>query len=343
MENTILVVGGGHQGLAMAAHLALNGETVNLWNRSPSNIRKVIDTNYIHCNGVVKGSAEINKASPYIGDIMADLIMVTTPAMAHKDIARLLADYVSNNSVIILNPGRTYGAVEFRRELLAQNCKRMPVIAETQTIVYTCRRDDSNNVNIYAMKKDVLISAESDEHMEAAYGKLPKCLQMYFAKAKSMTFTSLGNVGMILHCAPVLMNIGWIENKKVDFKYYYEGITPSIAGFLEKMDRERLAVARMLGCELETTADWLRRSYRVEGKNLYECIRNNESYKDIYAPKSLKHRYLDDDLPFGLVPLESTARHFGIGTPCVTAVIDVASIITGVDYRSIGRFYTPEN
>ena len=40
----VFVCGGGHQGLSMAAHLALNGITVTLWNRTSKNIQQVIKT-----------------------------------------------------------------------------------------------------------------------------------------------------------------------------------------------------------------------------------------------------------------------------------------------------------
>ena len=47
MEKTsahkVFVCGAGHQGLSMAAHLALNGLDVNLWNRTSKHIQKIID------------------------------------------------------------------------------------------------------------------------------------------------------------------------------------------------------------------------------------------------------------------------------------------------------------
>ena len=55
----VFVCGGGHQGLSMAAHLALNGITVTLWNRTPKNIQRVIDTREIICTGVVNGIAKV--------------------------------------------------------------------------------------------------------------------------------------------------------------------------------------------------------------------------------------------------------------------------------------------
>ena len=81
------------------------------------------------------------------------------PSTAYHDVVRELAPYVNRNTVIILNPGRTFGAIEFSEELKKNGVKEMPQIAETQTIIYTCRRSDKNCVTIFAMKKDVEIAA----------------------------------------------------------------------------------------------------------------------------------------------------------------------------------------
>jgi glycerol-3-phosphate dehydrogenase len=37
-----LVIGAGHQGFALAGHLALNGERVNIWNRTESHIYEIM-------------------------------------------------------------------------------------------------------------------------------------------------------------------------------------------------------------------------------------------------------------------------------------------------------------
>ena len=213
----------------------------------------------------------------------------------------------------------------------------MPLIAEAQTIIYTCRKIDKASVNLLAFKKDVLISAINPQDTQTIVDCLPECIQSYFIPAKSMIQTSIGNVGMILHCAPVILNTGWIESPKTAFNYYYEGISPTIAGFLEKLDHERLEVSRLLGEEIESTADWLRRSYNIEGDTLYECIQNNESYKTIDAPTSLQHRYIFEDITCGLVPLEAIGKRMGLPMKSAGLVIDFASSLVNVDLRRTGR------
>ena len=152
---TVFVCGAGHQGLSMSAHLALNGVAVNLWNRTPCHIQEVMNTRVIHCSGIVNGNAIVSNASSNIADVVADFVMVTTPSNAHRNVARILAPYVHKRMIIILNPGRTFGAVDFAEELKKNGVEELPQIAETQTIVYTCRKDGPNSTNIFALKNDV--------------------------------------------------------------------------------------------------------------------------------------------------------------------------------------------
>jgi len=336
-RDRVFVCGAGHQGLSMAAHLALNGVKVTLWNRTLKNIKEVADSRKIYCNGIINGVAMIEKASSEMSEVISDFVMVATPSNAHRDIAKELAPYVHKNMVIILNPGRTFGAIDFANTLRQCGVKEMPKIAETQTIVYTCRKNDVNSVNIYALKNEVQIAALKREDMGYIMAALPICLKPYFKAVKSVAITSFSNVGMVLHCAPVLMNVGWIETEKVDFKYYYEGISKSVAQFLEKIDSERMKIAKEVGFEIESTADWMKRTYNVKGENLFECIQNNHKYREIDAPPSIWCRYILEDVPNGLVPIEDLGVQMGILTPNMTTVIDLANAVLGQDFRKEGR------
>jgi opine dehydrogenase len=338
MEN-ITVIGAGNSGLAMAAHLALNGNGVRLWNRSPKNIRDLLVTKCIHSQGLVEGEAHLDLVTSDLQQALknSNLVLITTPANSYHDIARKMSSIVNSDMFILLNPGRTFGALDFQNTLIQTGCKTLPKIAETQTIMYTCRKIDPVNVDIIAFKRDVLTSSINPLDNLSLIHRLPDCIQSYFSPAKSMIDTSIGNVGMILHCAPVLFNAGWIENPQKVFKYYYDGITPTVAHFLEKLDNERIEVSRIMGSPVESTTEWLKRSYGLNGKNLYECIQNNESYKTIDAPTTLQHRYIFEDVPCGLVPVEALGKRLGLSMKYCGLVIDLASELMDVDLRVTGR------
>jgi len=335
----VAVIGAGNSGLAMAAHLALAGNKVRLWNRTLEKIEPLIRHPYIEAAGVLEGKARIDLVTDDIGETIGGVpvILVTTPANSHPDIARLLAPHVVHETLVVLNPGRTFGAVDFYLKLKSYGCKVEPLIAETQTSVHTCRKTSFNQVNVLAIKQDVYISTLNPRLNRRVVELLPECLKKYFVPASSMIQTSLGNVGMILHCAPLLLNTGWVENPHIKFLHYCEGITPSVARFLEKLDAERIEVAERFGWSLESTAEWVKRVYGVKGNNLYECVNNNPAYYAIEAPKSLRHRYIFEDISCGLVPLEAVGRDLGCPMNICGLVIDLADALLDMNFRKEGR------
>jgi len=342
----IAIIGTGNSGMAMAGHLALCGYPVKVWGRTLSTIESLRVHNAIRCEGIYSGTAKIALFTNNIAEALEDVetVLVTTPASAHSDIARLLSPFICDSTTVVLNPGRTGGLLEFTAVLAKSGCNANPIVAEAQTIIYTCRAngnpdEHTPHVNIVGIKHDVLLASyrRYDSKLIPTPPSLPGELVQHFVKAKNMTQTSIGNVGMILHCAPTMLNSGWIECPIANFKYYYQGISPSISILLEKIDHERLAVADALGTPVESLPDWLRRSYEIKGDSLLECIRNNEAYSKIQAPKSLEHRYILEDVPCGLVPLECLAHQLNIPTPTSTLTIDLSCTLMNRDFRASGR------
>lgn len=333
----ITVIGAGNSGLAMAAHLAQEGHKISLWNRSRETIAKLKETKIIKSEGVIKGDIPIDLVTNNMEEAIKnpDLILVTTPASSHGEIAKAIGQNIKKETLIVLNPARTFGAIEFQ-EVYEKYSHIKQTIAETQTIIYTCRKTDDDAVSVISLKNDVLISSLDGDNQKIIH-RLPEVLREYFIPARSMIETSIGNVGMILHSAPLILNAGWTESSKHIYKYYYDGITPTIGRFIEKIDRERLEVSRLLGLEVESTKDWLKRTYDTYGDSLYDCIQNNAAYKTIDAPKSLNHRYIFEDIPCGLVPLESVGKKLGLDMTNTSIIIDLASTLMEEDFRSYGR------
>lgn len=332
-------MGAGHQGLAMAAHLSDNGVECSLWNRSKEHIKQVMRTGKIDCTGIIHKSVPVRHVSDQLGELMQKVIMVTTPSTAHRNIARLLAPYVDSSNIIILHPGRTFGVLDFLRTLKSCGCRSMPLVAEAQTIIYTCRRDTSNGVKLFALKSGVKIGALTWEDACKVMDYIPTCIRERFEPVSSYMQTSLENVGMILHCAPVLMNVGWIENRETAFEYYYSGISPTIASLLERLDQERIQVADAMGYKIESISEWLIRTYGTYGENLFELLQNNTYYRGIDAPLTIHHRYIEEDIPNGLVALESVGKSRQVNTPIASTIIDFANQVMRRDFRAMGRNY----
>ncbi|MDR7523701.1 MAG: NAD/NADP octopine/nopaline dehydrogenase family protein, partial [Armatimonadota bacterium] len=56
----------------------------------------------------------------------------------------------------------------------------------------------------------------------------------------------------------------------------------------------------------------------------------------IKAPPNLEGRYIQEDIGFGLVPLQAFARAARVAVPTVDAFVHLASTVTGVDYAQVG-------
>lgn len=338
-KQKITIIGAGNNGLTMAAHLAYHGYDICLWNRSYETIEKIIKTKTTNISGEINAKTKITSATTSMQEALENskIIFVTLPAHTHNELAVRMSPYIEPNSIVILNPGRTFGALEFYNVLKNENCENMPIIGETQTIIYTCRKTAPDAVSLLAFKTGTLFSCLNYNDFQKVINDLPPEIGKYYIKAKSFLETSLGNVGMILHCAPVLLNTGWIENKKARFLYYYDGITPSIAALLEKLDKERISVAEAMGVKIPSVQEWIYQSYNVKGINLFESIQLVESYHSIDAPQTLMHRYLFEDISTGLVPIEALGQRLGLKMKITSLIIDLASEMLNFDFRENGR------
>jgi opine dehydrogenase len=311
---------------------------VNVLNRGKERIESILKRGGISASGIISGFATLNTITTSAREAVggAKLILVVTPANAHADIAAMLAPYLENGQIIVLTPGRTGGALEFSAALKKHHTKADVIIGETQTILYTCRSSETADVNIVAFKRKVYFSAFPAVRTSEVASYLIGISKSYAAAADVLE-TSLNNVGCILHPTPTLLNMGGIENPGFRFKYYYEGITPTIARLLESLDAERLSLAKHLGVHGVSTRDWLHETYASTGVNLYEAIQNTKAYETIEAPNTIQHRYLLEDVPTGLVPISSLAHKFGIDVPITDRVIDLTSLACDIDFRRTGR------
>ncbi len=113
------VIGAGFGGRAFAAYLSSKGHHVSLYNRSYTRISSIKQKGGIEAKGALDGFFHLELVTQNLKLAVknADVIMVVTPASAHKELAEKIAPVLSNNQIIVLNPGRTFGSVEFKRTI----------------------------------------------------------------------------------------------------------------------------------------------------------------------------------------------------------------------------------
>jgi opine dehydrogenase len=332
------ILGGGHGGLAIAGALALKGYSVNVFNKTAERIRFAKLTGGVEVSGVMEGFGKLDVVTTRIKDAIegAEVLMVVVPATGHRYIAEVCAQHLKDGQIIVLNPGRTGGAMEFQAVLKKAKVKAEVLIAEAQTFIFASRTIGPAQSRIFGIKNVVPVAALPAFRTNEVVKVISKAFPQ-FVPAENVLKTSFDNIGAIFHPGPTLLNSGRIESTAGDFEYYHEGITPSVAKVIEQMDYERIAVAEALGIEAISAHEWLDAAYGATGANLYEAIQNNVGYKGISAPASLQHRYIFEDVPASLVPIASIGDMLGVPTQMIKSMINLASGIHGVDYWATGR------
>ncbi|RLA97031.1 MAG: NADP transhydrogenase subunit alpha [Deltaproteobacteria bacterium] len=334
----VTVVGAGNGGQALAAYLSMRGVDVALYNRSLKRIGAIIKTRSIRLEGEVQGTFRISFATTNMEEAIKGrkLIMVVVPAFAHKDIAKKMAPCIEDGQIIVLNPGRTGGAIEFINTLKELGVEKDVVVAEAQTFVFASRLTNPGVVRIFRIKNAVPVSALPATRNDVLENTLLQTMPE-FEIAPNTIYTSFNNIGAVFHPAVLLLNAGRIESSAGKFEFYLEGITPSVARVLEKIDAERCAVMQALGEQPMTAKEWLNYAYDVQGEDLHDAIHNNPGYQGIMAPPSIANRYILEDVPMSLVPMSSFGRMLSIETPTIDAIIQIASVMMRRDFRAEGR------
>lgn len=335
------VIGAGHGGKAMAAHLALMGFKVTLYNRTFDHIAALKARGGIELESPEDGPHGFGRLHLATSDVPAALehaqgIMVVVPSSAHVDIATSLAPHLRDGQIIILHPGRTGGAIEFVKTLQDSGCQADVIVAEAETFIYASRSDGPAQARIFRIKEAVPLAAlpaiRTEQVLEAIRPAYPQ-----FIDGGDVLRTGLNNMGAIFHPALTLLNAGWIEATHGDYQFYIDGVTPSVARVLEVLDRERVTVASSLGLRARTAQEWLEMAYNTTGTDLYESVHNQPGYYGIKAPSTLNHRYIFEDVPMSLVPIASLGERYGVSVRGMDSIIRLACIIHRTDYWRRGR------
>ncbi len=136
----------------------------------------------------------------------------------------------------------------------------------------------------------------------------------------------------------MILNSGWTETTGGDFLFYVEGMSPAVVQVTEDLDQERLALGKALGLDLMPHSEMGKTWYGHQGfqGGQYPDKERNPVYYAIKAESSLDSRYLTEDIPFGLVPLEDFGKLVGLEMPVCTSLINLANSLLGRDFRKEG-------
>lgn len=336
----ISILGAGNGGTTVAADLSLRGHDVTLIKTSKS----IHDKNFeylLDSHGMVKlfenDETKIAKISHITRDISkineSEIIIVYIQTTYHEDLIKRIKPYLKDGQILLLNPGY------FSTAYVKKHCPDIDLtIVEAQSSFIDCRitepgfskvgfRNVRNPLSIYP-KKNTAYSREKLDRLGFPFVYLPNVAE-----------AALHNPNLIVHTVGAIMSIPRIEKTNGDYCMYHEVFTPSVWRLLEALDKEKMDVMEKLGCRRITYAEACKfRNTLDETKDAREVFYWYAGMPTrAKGPTKVISRYITEDVPQGLVLLESLGKKYNVPTPVCTSLIEIASAALGQDMRENAR------
>jgi opine dehydrogenase len=328
---TFAVIGAGNTGQAIASYLSLKGEGVKLFSRNPLKAEKITRQG-LELKGMYSAKISIEASSNMAKAIEdAEFIIISTTSFGHKQVFNNLKPILKNNQTIAIFPGY-WGAMECKEVLGDLIEDKNITVAETSAMPFVSKADDAGSVYINKIKKNVQISFIPTSKNASISEKFLETFPQLIP-AKNIFETSLNNSNVVVHTPITLFNASRIDSSE-EFQFYGQGVSPLTVNYIEKLDQERIKLANMLQVETQDILSILNEFYETDYSSLYDALPG--LFPVGTAPKTLNHRYITEDIPFGLVPISELSRKVGIKTPYTDSIINTASLFLNKDFREEG-------
>jgi opine dehydrogenase len=332
MRLKIAVLGGGHGCYAAAADLSEQGHEVRLWRRDAAALEPVRS----HGSIVLKDSegaraVPIALATADIGEALrgAALMVVPSPAFAQLDVARAMAPHLVDGQVVFLPPG-TFGSYVMAQAVREAGSRANVAWAETGTLPYLARKHGEREVNVTVravrLPTGVYPAREAERALEVIRGAYPAAHGCGDALSGALM-----NAGPVIHPALIVMNAAPLQHFE-RWDIHNEGTQPAVRTVTDALDAERVAVREALGYgdPHYPLADHYRNDRWMYGDAHKKLVKSGDWRENIDLHR---HRYVTEDIEFGLSFLASVARWAGVDAPVAHGLLAVAGGFLGRDLR----------
>ncbi len=328
-----IVVGGGPSGCATAAMLQSLGHAPSLW--SPTGRRFAnpdSDVAEFTLSGAHEGAMRIPRLAELADIGEFDTIVVCLPGSAYEAVLGSLLPFLRTGQTVIVSGSLSLCPLWLRQSALARGQSIRAIGWGTTLCTAHFRADGSLRVN----KARTRIDMASIGTLDDAEAPLALCERLFgarFAESDTLLAPTLANINPCTHAAEVIPNLSRID--LAETWSLFGNFTHSVAALAEVLDAERLAIATAYGLELPTLREHYHRSYHVPLGSLVEMTAEmTRRGLGPSGPVTLNHRYIVEDVPFGLVFLEAMARTAGVPTPAISGSIVFLQAVGGRDFRT---------
>ena len=340
----VAILGGGNGGITAAADLSNKGFEVSLFQSDKfcRNLNVIKEKGEILLQTLESESTEkVHLVTDDIKEAIlgAQIIMLAIPGMAVEYFAEILAPVVREDQIIYINSAAAMGCIRFVNKAKEMGIEKKFKICESNSLTYGTRAfADEARVELSLRVKKLFLgsypASDIDEIMESL-SQLYDC----FVPAKNIWHVNLENGNPEVHPGPALLNAGRIDYSNGEFWLYKEGITEHTINVLQAVEKERVALGRALGFEVEGARESrINRGYLKEDKSktLQELFNTSEVFGQIKGPTSVTNRYITEDISTGLVLWSSLGKILKVPTPNIDAIIVLGGTLLQTDFYKIG-------
>ncbi len=291
------IAGAGSIACGTAALLHRNKHLPTLWSPSGKSTT-AFETKPLQAHGVIEEEFEpaIAHSAQELVET-SDALIIALPATGHKNVMDALAPHIREGQHVIISSHASFGAVYLTQALAARGVS-VPVTAWGTTIV-SGRRQEETKVRVNTIRNRVDLCTVPEA---ASDDGLALCQSLFgdrFMPRDGLLAITLSNLNPQNHLGIALCNITRMEHGE-DWSQGLN-VTPKVGRLLEKLDLERLEIARALDLKVKTIFEHFHQSFHVPIGTISEM--NQQMHTHGYGglgPASADSRYVTEDVPYGL-------------------------------------------
>lgn len=295
----------------------------------------------------------------------ADFVLISVPAFLHLPYLRALEPHLEDGCVVVGMPGQTGFEFDVRESL--GDRLRSCVVINFDSLPWVCQREEFGRSARILGAKARLVGAMQGDPASARMGDPVAALQYLLGDLPRLSISG-HELGITLRspnawCHPPMMFgrwKGWDGRPVAAPPLFYEGIDHATADLLEGVSEEVLAISRQIMADhprvdltqVLSVYDWDTSCYGdviADRTNLFTVTRTNAAYAGIEHPMKrtasgeyvpdFGHRFLTEDVPYGLVVVRGIAELAGVATPLLDDVLCWSQSKLGKEYL-VGRRLT---
>lgn len=328
----VAIIGSGGIGRGYAAYLTTQGHEPVLWSPSGAALADFAGGATLAATGKIEASLPVRVVKDCAEGVTgAEAVIVAVQANGFKTVLDAVAPHLVQGQSVIISAHCSFAALYLHR-LLTQRGLDLP-IACWATTALTARKSGPRSVHISGIRAKLDVATLPVRHAQAGIATCRALFGDRFEARDDVLAIMLSNLNPPAHVANMLGNLTRAERGE-DWPNY-GSITQGVGRIVDAMDVERLALARAFGLSVRSVQDHYVHSFGVApgpvGEMAAAVYKNRP---ELLGPKTLDTRFITEDVPFGLAPLEVLGAIAGVALPLHQAGIALFDAICARDFRA---------